>query len=370
VAAGQGALHALLLGAAGAAQRLAEVAAILAERQLDPPAREEVLELEPSALEAFLRTRDPFAALLSPRQYEALSGNGPVTPGIGVELVASNGGFLLVPYPDGPARDAGLENRCLLLQVDGRSVAGLAIDRVGELLRGAPGSTVRLDVRDLVTGRTRQFSVTRGHFTAPAAAYLREEEIALVRVWTFRSRDTLLALERGIRRLREEGAELVIDLRGAQGGDLFEALDAASLFVDGGRSLAMVEDNRERRRELVSLPGRRITRRPVLLLVGRNTASAAEAFARALRHYGAARLVGENTYGKCLTQTLVPLRDGGALKFSNGRLLGPEGTPCEDGGLRPDTRVPRPDRLSARALLAEALSAVQKKSPRGAGANH
>jgi carboxyl-terminal processing protease len=85
-----------------------------------------------------------------------------------------------------------------------------------------------------------------------------------------------------------------------------------------------------------------------------------------LRWYQSGLLVGENTHGKCYTQTIKPLSNGGALKFSNGKMLGPEGSDCSDEGLRPDVPVANSEQKSVRELLHESAKWVRAQSNRRA----
>ena len=354
-----------LLDSAGVAGGLArELAGVLPAQSVGRFTREELLGLDDEDLLATLRARDPYARYLSPQDYAAL--RMPTQKvGIGVQLFEDHGRLLLVPYPNGPAFQAGLLGRTRLLRIEGRQVTGEPLERVARRMQGVAGSVVRIEV-SVDDGETIQgLAVKRAPFTTPAAAYVEEDDLALLRIWSFRTRETVVALRTGLKRMRARDQPIVIDLRDAQGGDLFEALDATSLFLDGGLSVAAVDYIRSGRKDYLSLPKQRLIRQQVILLVGQSTASAAEAFARALRWYGAALLVGETTYGKCLTQTLVPLRNGGALAFSNGQLLGPGGSPCETRGLTPDIQVARATERSVRSLLLASADWLRRRLPDG-----
>jgi len=272
--------------------------------------------------------------------------------GVGVHLSALNGDWLLQPIPGGPAWHAGLRSDARLFSVDGQGVNGRDRDWLVRRITGPRGSGVLLIVQ-APGGNKQAVKVQRQAFESPALSYLEQDGLAFVRLWDFRRRETMSGLRRALDRLSDQAGPLIVDLRRASGGDLFEALDSTSLFLPQGLSLAAIEDNRGKRREFRSLAGR-VTERPLLLLVGPGTASAAESFALALRHHGAARLVGGRTHGKCLTQTLAPLSNGAAVRFSNGRLWGPDGVPCDPDGLLPDVPVARAEGRTVRELAAAA----------------
>jgi len=323
--------------AAGDSGVLNEIARVLTQRALDPPPAEEILAQDLGGIDQYLAKRDPYARYLDPER-NARFGSGAGGVGIGVQLSEARGRYFLVPIPGGPAWNQGLLGRAELLSVEGRSVRGQGMAWVAQQLKGQAGSSVMV-VLETPGGQLKALQVPRRSFSAPSVSYLEEDGIPVLRIWDFRTRETVAALRRGLLRILSYGERPVIDLRFATGGDLYEALDCTALFLPDGTPVAVVEGPGGRRRELLSPSGLRTVERPITLLVGHGTASAAESFALALQYHGVARLVGEPSYGKCLTQTLVPLSNGGALLFSNGRLFGPGGTPCRSNGLLPDQRI-------------------------------
>lgn len=123
---------------------------------------------------------------------------------------------------------------------------------------------------------------------------------------------------------------VVLDLRLNSGGSLFEALDAASIFISPGLKIAdTVITGGEREAYYSTDRPDRQPHRPLVLLISDHTASAAESFVRALDHYGRALVAGTRSFGKCRSQVRVPLSDGRLLSVSNMRLLGLDGSECE-----------------------------------------
>ncbi len=308
-------------------------------------------DLDTNALLRRLQKLDPYSAYVPPhKSSDSRSVDGQIQ-GVGIQLFAHKGKLLVVPYPGGPSFNSGLTRRSYLLQVDGVRVEGENLEQVAERLRGEQESEVVLQVQTPDRGITRSYRVIRQNFQVPNVSYVKEEGVPILRVWGFESRRTRELIRRGLERLLNQSEPVVIDLRNAQGGDLFEALDCASLFVDGGLSVGGISDREGMKRDYRTLPGMRLVKQTVTLLVSQSTASAAEAFARALQLHKAALLVGEPTYGKCVTQTLVNLSNGALLKFSNGKLLGPSGAACDPDGLQPDVRIPGAEEKSASQLI-------------------
>jgi len=351
------AFPAALLLAAASLLPVQEIADVLARRQLDPLPPQRLQGLSADALQAVLRQHDPYAAYLAPGEYRRFLAADTDQVGIGVHLFPRDDAWLLQPIPDGPAWRAGLRSDARLYSVDGEGVNGHDADWLARRLHGAPGSRVLLVVQAGDDPRLA-LEVERQAFRSPSLSLQGHGGRRFIRLWDFRRRETERALRDVLQRLGPVSGPPVIDLRRSGGGDLFEALDSASLFLPEGLSLAAIEDYRGQRREYRSVAGRVADvgpDRPLVLLVGPGTASAAEAFALALRHHGVAVLVGAPTYGKCRTQTLAPLSNGGAIRFSNGRLWGPDGVPCDPRGMRPDLPLADVESRPAAELAAAGL---------------
>jgi len=149
----------------------------------------------------------------------------------------------------------------------------------------------------------------------------------------------------------------VLDLRDATGGDLYEALDTASMFLAPATLLGTMVDRAGNRRKFVSPAGEKKTM-PLVLIIGPDTASAAEIFAGALQQNNRAVLVGEQSYGKCSSQTDVHLSDGSVLRFTNSEVLLPDGSSCSGQGLTPDHEIPGTAFLSLPELVSRACAAL------------
>ncbi len=312
-------IPAACLMAAGTLQAdpLEEARALLLRLHPDRQGAVEALSGETDLLSA-VRRIDPWARLEEPAA-EA----GPA--GIGAELLARGGRLWLVPLAGGPLFRAGVRRRAVLLAVDGRPVKER--ETAAALLRGRPGTPVCLELeRD---GRWQKLCLERALRPAPAVELLGP---GLFRVRAFRPRETVAALEA---LLSDPGGEvLVLDLTECTGGELYEALDAAGLFLPPGAPLARLVHLEEGRAEAVSVPAALPTWRGVLLLlVGPDTASACEIFAGALRHHRRAALNGGPTRGKCSAQRAFVLSDGRRLWLTDLQVRFPDGGSCEGVGV-------------------------------------
>ncbi|RQD72796.1 S41 family peptidase, partial [Desulfonatronospira sp. MSAO_Bac3] len=210
--------------------------------------------------------------------------------------------------------------------------------KAAAMLQGPPGKMVDLKLRPLSGEDMVELRVKREAVRPLHVELLQPQDQAVLRIRDFAAGRTRASLRVTIDYLGAGRRPVFVDLRDASGGDLFEALDCAALFIEAGRSLGGLETRGSGRTLINSPPGEKLSRK-IVVFTGPNTASAAEAFVSALKFHGTAIQIGQSTYGKCSTQTRIALSDGSVLQLTNGRVLGPEGVSCSPEGLEPDISV-------------------------------
>jgi carboxyl-terminal processing protease len=259
--------------------------------------------------------------------------------------------------PDSPAKEAGIEKDDVITRVDGKSIAGVSSDISTARIKGPPGTEVDLTIVSGETGKSREMTVERASVRLPAVrGQIRREggrKVAYVQFATF-SEGAHGELRNEIERLYREGAEgLVLDLRGNGGGLLNEAILSASIFVEEG--VIVSTTSRTQGDRDYDAVGGALDPRPTVVLVNRDSASAAEIVTAALQVYDAATVVGTRTYGKGTFQEVIPLDNGGALDLTVGEYLTRDGTSINGTGVKPQVKakdVPstKPDEGLERAL--------------------
>ncbi|WP_459825274.1 S41 family peptidase [Desulfomicrobium salsuginis] len=319
---------------------LDEIRQVLRAQALSAPSEADLTGLREDNLPQALARMDPYARFYAPGRYVSPAAGREARVGIGADLVPRGGELFLSVYQGGAAFRAGVPDRAKLVSVDGRQVSGLDPQAAAQLLRGGEHSPVRLGIvgpdgsRPTVAVRREVFRPLDVEAVLPGNRVVRIRDFAagLTRPAL---QATLGVLDRAPGSL---DAPLIIDLRDATGGDLYEAFDMAALFLPAGTLLGTLRGPDGKARHVRAQAGEKYGM-PVALLVGPDTASAAEIFAGALNRNGRAKLVGRRTFGKCSTQTDVRLSDGSVLRFTNLEVLLPGGDSCSGTGLVPDREV-------------------------------
>jgi len=300
-------------------------------------------QLDRAAAEGMVASLDPHSAFLDATEYEAMrvSTSGHYS-GVGLEVAEQDGTVVVVtPIEGSPADKAGVRTGDVLLEIDGRKVEAARLQEAIERMRGFVGSKVHLAVSRAGEPEPLQFELARSdvHVRTVRAEAL-PGRYGYVRITHFNDA-TPRDLGRQLTQLQAAAplAGLVLDLRGNPGGVLESAVHVADDFLESGVIVRAEGRTAESRFEMRASGGDRLHSAPLVVLVDRGSASGAEIVAGALRDHGRATLMGERTFGKGSVQTVVPLRDGLALKLTTSRYFTPSGASIHDRGIDPDVSL-------------------------------
>jgi len=291
------------------------------------------------------RNRDRFSEYFSPETIasfnEAIEGR---FSGVGLSIVEVPRGLRVVQVFEGsPAAGAGIALGDTIVSVDGNSLAGVSSTEATTQIKGPEGTEVTLGVLDAKSGKVRRFRLTRAEVKIPNVSSRVEEvngrRLGYVRMLSFSesAHDDLAA---AVGQVQKQGARgIVLDLRGNPGGLLDEAVQSASLFLPDGDVVVRTE-SRSQGDSVHETAGDPIWERPLVVLIDRGTASAAEILAAALADNAAAPVVGTRSFGKGVFQQEEPLSNGGALKLTVGEYFTPDGVNlARSRGIHPDVEV-------------------------------
>jgi carboxyl-terminal processing protease len=308
---------------------------------------------------------DPFSYYVTAAEraaYRAQEASGAVGPGI---VIARRGGFpyVVAPLPGSPAQKAGVHPGDLFDTVDGRPVRNASLWKVKGALEGPEGSHVEVILFRGGEEKRVSLSILRARFTAPALSTRWEKDVAIVTV-PFFAHATAEGLKQAIEEANRRGIlRMLIDLRGAIGGEIPDVAPAVSLFA--GKVLVARVVARKVSLPVIESSGERLWKGRTVVLTDDATGGAAEIFAAALHDRAEATTVGETTVGMAIVQRQVPTQSGGTLFMTVGRYLSPSGTPLGGKGLPPDERViVFPGEPGARdAILERGLEVARGASP-------
>jgi carboxyl-terminal processing protease len=286
---------------------------------------------------AIASLNDPYSHYYDPSSYKAfLNQDNPHLNGIGIDVQDETKGLRVVDvFDDSPAARAGLSRGDVIVAVGPTSLANRSADFGSKLIRGAAGSKVTLTVmRD---GHKRTLTVTRANIIVPVASgkvlNFHGKKIGYVQLTSFTD-GSGAELRNQVNKVLHQGAtSVILDLRENGGGLLDEAVNVASIFVPDG-TIVSTDGRNQPRQVYVAKGGAISTKIPVVVLVDRGTASAAEIVTGALQDRHRAEVVGTHTFGKGVFQEIQPLSNGGALDITVGEYFTPNGHNLGGGGVK------------------------------------
>lgn len=276
--------------------------------------------------------------------------------GIGVSINRNEAGeFLLYPFEDSPARAAGIQDGAILLAIYGTPIDGNTMpDVLDQMLRGEvkDGNGVELTIRQ--NGQEETLFIEFAVINVPSVIWrqLENPRIAYLQIQRFTARtpEELRAALNELSALEIDG--LVLDMRNNSGGLLNESISVASEFV--GNGVIIFEASNHDEQTYNAIAGGLGTDLPIVVLVNRNTASAAELVAGAIRDNGRGIIIGEASYGKGTVQQIFTLSDGSSVHITVAEWFTPNRTPIAGVGLIPDIEIV-PDAGGRDIELAEAI---------------
>ncbi|MEO8671794.1 MAG: S41 family peptidase [Tahibacter sp.] len=297
-----------------------------------------------AAIKGLLAGLDPHSEYLDPRQLDELSEDtSGAYDGLGLEVLTIEGSLrVIAPIDDTPAERGGIKPGDIITRIDGKTVSPENVAASIELLRGAPGSGVVLTVLhegasvpvDISLKReTIKVASVRARWVEPGYAYLRIAQF---------QEDTGAELKRKLAKLRSKDSTLrgvVLDLRSNPGGLLTSAVEVSDAFLDAGVIVSTRGRLPNADLSFSATSGDLANAAPIVLLVDKGTASAAEIVAGALKDNHRALLLGQKTFGKGSVQTVLPLDDGHAVKLTTARYFTPNGTSIQATGIVPDIEL-------------------------------
>jgi carboxyl-terminal processing protease len=280
---------------------------------------------------------DPYSHYYGPGEYRSfLNTSNPHLSGVGIDVLPVAKGLQVEDvFPNSPAARAGLSRGDVIVEVGKVSLANRSADFSSNLIKGAAGTKVTLTV--IRSGRSRVVTITRQNLVIPVASgsvvTYHGTKIGDVTLTSFTD-GSGAELRTQVNKVLAGGARaLILDLRENGGGLLDEAVNVASIFIPDG-TIVTTRGRSQPTQVYTAQGGAVSTSIPMVVLVDRGTASAAEIVTAALQDHHRALVVGTHTYGKGVFQEIQPLSNGGALDITVGEYFTPNGRNLGGGGVR------------------------------------
>ncbi len=298
-----------------------------------------------NAIKGMLTELDPHSAYLEPEAFEDLQINTMGEfGGLGIE-VGMEDGFVKVisPIDDTPAAKAGVKSGDLIIKLDDTQVKGLSLTDAVNLMRGKPGSNIKLTIIREGVDKPLELNVVRAVIQVQSVKKrMLEPRYAYVRLSQFQVHSGA-DVEKALKDLNKENKEplagMILDLRNNPGGVLQAAVEVCDLFLDAGMIVYTKGRLPDAEMQFSATPGDMLKGIPMIVLVNGGSASASEIVAGALQDQSRAIVVGTTTFGKGSVQTILPLHDNRALKLTTARYYTPKGRSIQAQGIQPDIVV-------------------------------
>ncbi len=287
----------------------------------------------------YLSRIDPSSRYYSQNEFQVEATAHKQKQGIGAfATVGVNRKIIIVPFQGGPAFLAGINHPIELSEIQGKSHTYNTLPQLAALLKDR--QTVSIKGNDLIDEKPIERKITLGLYQSPSFEEYLANDYLIIRLYHFVQNVTFDALRKTLKKATRENKRVIVDLRYSAGGDLFEALDCVSLFWAAQQTLAKVRFDETKIIKYVGRNDVLVYSKELFIITSKDTASAAEVFARALQFHKRAKIIGQESQGKCTTQQLFDLPNGDGLKLTVGQILGPDDKFCEGKGIRPDISFP------------------------------
>lgn len=290
------------------------------------------------AIRGLLEALDPYSTYFTPQEYQDyLEHPAPGPANVGIFLSKRMGYVTVVSVlPGSPAQKAGIKIGDLIDRVENASTRDLSVVQIQRMVAGPAGTTVTLALVREPRVEPQKMSLTRVALLEPPAVVKKlEDGTGYIRVATL-SKGKAREISAKLKELTSNGADkIVLDLRNCAGGEVQEAVDTASLFLDRGL-VGYLYGRHFPRQDLPVKPAGQVCQLPLAVLINQSTVGPAELVAAAILENKRGDVVGVRSFGAGVFQKAIPVGDGSALLLSVAKYYGPDGKPIQDNGVTPN----------------------------------
>jgi carboxyl-terminal processing protease len=310
---------------------------------VEPPNEAKLIE---SAINGMLTSLDPHSSYMDPKSFTDMrQQTRGEFGGLGIEVTMEEGVIKVVaPIDETPAAKAGIMAGDLITHIDDEQVQGLSLNDAVNKMRGPINTPVRLKIIRATNKKTEEVKLVRDKIQVRAVRWRKEgDDVVYLRITSF-NEQTFENLKRGIETtVQELGADkvkgFIVDMRNNPGGLLDQAVAVSDAFLERGEIVSTRGRDPADTQRFTAKGGDLTKGKPIMVLINGGSASASEIVAGALQDHKRATLIGTRSFGKGSVQTIIPLREQGAVRLTTARYYTPSGRSIQAKGIDPDIKV-------------------------------
>ena len=295
-----------------------------------------------SAINGLLQSLDPYSAYMSPEIFnEMQTETSGEFGGLGIEVSMESGVVKVIsPIDDTPASKAGIKAGDYIVKINDVQVQGKSLSEAVDLMRGPVGSGIELTIRRRGERKALIFNVVREIIQIQSVkADILEKSIGYLRLTSF-NENSGKQIEREIKKLENKDVKsYILDLRNNPGGLLSQAIKISDFFLENGEIVSTKSRKPSENRKWFAKKGDLTNGKVLIVLINYGSASASEIVAGALKDHKRAILLGENSYGKGSVQSIIPLKNDGAIRLTVAKYYLPSGKSISEVGVSPDIEI-------------------------------
>jgi len=296
-----------------------------------------------SAINGVLQSLDPYSAYMNPKIFEEMQTETKGEfGGLGIEVSMEAGIVkVITPIDDTPAANAGIKAGDYIIRINGNQVRGKTLMEAVNLMRGRVGEPIEITVLRKGSQKAKKFKIVREIIEIKSVvSKLVDKKLGYLRLRAF-NENSSSQLKKEISKMQKNKKLVgyILDLRNNTGGLLSQAIKISDLFLNDGEIVSTKGRKNRENRKFFANKGDKINGKPLIVLINNGSASASEIVAGALQDHKRAILLGENTYGKGSVQSIIPLKNRGAIRLTVSKYYLPSGKSISDIGITPDIKI-------------------------------
>ena len=296
-----------------------------------------------SAINGLLQSLDPYSAYMSPEIFnEMQTETSGEFGGLGIEVGMESGVVKVIsPIDDTPASKAGIKAGDYIVKIDNIQVQGKSLSEAVDLMRGSVGSEIELTVRRRGEKKALTFKIVREIIQIKSVkTELLEKSIGYIRLTSF-NENSGKQIKKEIQKFEKNknAKSYILDLRNNPGGLLSQAIKISDFFLDNAEIVSTKSRKKSENKKWFANKGDLTNGKTLVVLINYGSASASEIVAGALKNHKRAILLGENSYGKGSVQSIIPLKNNGAIRLTVAKYYLPSGESISEVGVSPDIEI-------------------------------